>query len=1269
MCQAIKDGGRRCPIHRRETLIASAIAERDTGLNQAQVSNLFTELRREGRHTIFNDEGYWHAYLDSLALRSPDLETRQEVFAARDEADVPDTATMYALRRLHSRSAERARNLTAHLQTIADRKGWSLEETKEKFEDYHAATELSRRGVPEGYTVSAVRTARSLNLPQDKQSIAALGKLESEEVETERVPRITRKSPEHTAFIKEFGYEGGRLEIVFEGDPDRVYAYQNVPESTWEAISTSDNPDYQFTSLVRGREDYAYTSQEEAEADAYRIRCSGCGQFIARTGGHSCPDRVEEEASESPAPAEVESVTETAAKTTEPAEEVATQEEQAPVEETAEVAPETPVEEPSAASTINEAAVEEQRNPQPLEMPPPKHEFANYYNGRSLEAVNSSSWRLARYEGQLSDEDLERIKNAPEHATFLIRPEADENGENLYRTTPDGQRMMKYEVAFADPEGQYLFHRDYISGRTLVYPALKRQEDDGLTRDERIAASDKEREKRQELVDAGKIVELETTASATRTYRVDGNRPEAPQISWAKVRDFRRAINEGKTVTASVSWSFSRPRRSGNLPLCDDQGYSYPKGGYNEGEVYGNLTMRRKEDGTMELVHSERSLRCNCYYYRRNYRCEHVDYVARHAPNLGQQMMEPSSSGRPRRAPAARVPSVLGDLPSTLANRPDFTILPATEDRGTHISLTGGNYRNRRTSLAENLPTEFDTSTEEGKKELYRTRMMVGSSITAPPSSIINRALRYAPVETIVSLTYGGAGGIDYSATISGSVTLKKEEDGTVTVAERRLRCYCYDYRNNYDCIHIREVQDSYIAHALTSTTGVDSDAENAVSSAHSNMTYGMERSERRRLRDAVFFNTSIDNVDNARAEYSQEIETRRAQREEEERAARRAEAARQAAIREAKHKEAMQAFENHHARIRQNWENREPGYAENPEEFEKDYREALSRKRKGESPIAFRTENVLDGMASGEGSRGFGVELEFEIKDGVNRSEALRKIGQDLHAAGLTNTAGQQRYHAAENNGYKNWSFEKDCTVHGELVSPILKDTPEDWKQLQTAVEIVKKHGGVATLNAGSHVHVSTGSYMDSTAKHAELLRTVRANEDTIYRVASNPAVGRHRGTSWCRPNAIENNSDEVISKDVKEGHSVLGRNAHGRALNLTGSAQNDPNKSHVEFRTWDGTLDPAVIQQQIAFSVAMVEKADRAVEEKGSSSPVREVRSLGSHRNGSRLDVETEKKLRGAEFQKHHGHVAGFIDSLFRRKEDRKNASALFAITNWQS
>jgi hypothetical protein len=249
--------------------------------------------------------------------------------------------------------------------------------------------------------------------------------------------------------------------------------------------------------------------------------------------------------------------------------------------------------------------------------------------------------------------------------------------------------------------------------------------------------------------------------------------------------------------------------------------------------------------------------------------------------------------------------------------------------------------------------------------------------------------------------------------------------------------------------------------------------------------------------------------------------------------------------------------------------------------------------------------------------------------------------------------------YHSSRVAGYSDarnaWRLEHDSTVAGEVVSPILYDSPQTWQDLQTVCDIIRRHGGQATVRTGGHIHVSTGDYDHTVANHNRLLRMVHNHSDTLFRLAANPGRGgRHRGTYWCRPNQSPSTGYSQVS--------VAARNntGHGLALNLESIDGRD--NDHVEFRMWDGSLDPGVIQTQIKVSLGITDAAFREAHSPDLPNEGR-VDTVGTHavRHGRR-------RLSGAEWRESTRSFRNLVDNIFRRDVDKAQATSLFAVNRWQ-
>lgn len=336
-----------------------------------------------------------------------------------------------------------------------------------------------------------------------------------------------------------------------------------------------------------------------------------------------------------------------------------------------------------------------------------------------------------------------------------------------------------------------------------------------------------------------------------------------------------------------------------------------------------------------------------------------------------------------------------------------------------------------------------------------------------------------------------------------------------------------------------------------------------------------------------------------------------------------------------------------------------EVSYLDDPDVFQAAYASARERRAAGLPPVPYLTEDATGGLGARDGGRSFGVEIEFDFAPGTDHWTARRAIAREMHDAGLSPTTAPQGYHASAQAGYSDdpntWRLEEDSTVAGEIVSPILWDEPQTWRNLGTVCDIVKRHGGRATVRAGGHVHVSAHNYDHTVENHNRLLQMVGAHEDTIYRLSQNPYAADHRGLRWCYPNDVPSAGYTSISsaRNYNSSHNI------GVNMQSMHGGSND----HVEFRSWDASLDPGVIQAQVKLSLGLTEAAFRS-HATGTAIPEHRER-VGEH-----LATNPDRRrLAGQAWRDNTASFRRLADTLFHRAVDKAQVASLFAVTRWQS
>jgi hypothetical protein len=334
------------------------------------------------------------------------------------------------------------------------------------------------------------------------------------------------------------------------------------------------------------------------------------------------------------------------------------------------------------------------------------------------------------------------------------------------------------------------------------------------------------------------------------------------------------------------------------------------------------------------------------------------------------------------------------------------------------------------------------------------------------------------------------------------------------------------------------------------------------------------------------------------------------------------------------------------------------PSWAADDSGFKAAYDAARQRIADGESPIPYMREDATGGLGARDGGRAFGVEIEFDFPRSMShheRAAAIDAIGRDLQAEGLTRAAGQQSYHSASRSGYRDWTFEADGSVAGEIVSPKMYDEPQTWEQLDKVCDIVRRHGGVASRSAGSHVSVSMADYDHTVENHESLVRGVRHHEDLLYRLGQNTERRRHRRNSYTGPQpappAAGYGSVDNVARSNSRYYTVNLAHARGRATD------------RAEYRLWDATLDPAAIQSQVNLSLGMTDAAFRD-HSWGDANPI------GTHytRNRTQLGGRRGARLTGDAWTNDTNQVRQLADRLFWRTSNREQVAALYAATRWE-
>lgn len=319
--------------------------------------------------------------------------------------------------------------------------------------------------------------------------------------------------------------------------------------------------------------------------------------------------------------------------------------------------------------------------------------------------------------------------------------------------------------------------------------------------------------------------------------------------------------------------------------------------------------------------------------------------------------------------------------------------------------------------------------------------------------------------------------------------------------------------------------------------------------------------------------------------------------------------------------------------------------YTENPEQFQQD----LQRLR--DAPVPYYYDNVLNGS-----NITFGIELEF-----VNGNSDA--IAMELHAMGICSSPSMQRYHSARMEG--KWILESDGSVTsgrrgGELISPVLTDTPETWRQIEKICEVARRHGARVNTETGGHVHVGAEDALDGKRQRwRRFFKAATGFEEAFHRLAGGEQ-GRFRDSHYA-PSSLAQNRAGITTRLPQDGDTAefqnvirgIGRGKY-QSINLSPFCSS---KKTIEFRAFNGTLTPGIIQANVKYAAGVINTSVRSRIQQSEGLDVsdadrRRGRILNEYENNNRREDSSLMKA---------------MDAMFSRKEDKEHILSVIAKNSW--
>lgn len=200
--------------------------------------------------------------------------------------------------------------------------------------------------------------------------------------------------------------------------------------------------------------------------------------------------------------------------------------------------------------------------------------------------------------------------------------------------------------------------------------------------------------------------------------------------------------------------------------------------------------------------------------------------------------------------------------------------------------------------------------------------------------------------------------------------------------------------------------------------------------------------------------------------------------------------------------------------------------------------------------------------------------------------------------------------YELSNKKSLDRWILKNDVSVNttfggilygGEVISPILTDNVDDWKQLKQACDLIKSQMGMIRRNAGSHVHVGINILENNNDYIIKFIKLWTLYEHVIYRFAyGDYDTARPTLLTYASPaspmffealNDIKKIKKQLNYEELYQlffRYSTYTNSADEIRSGIEFSNCNqfeEKRKDTIEFRCPNGTLNEVVWQNNINF------------------------------------------------------------------------------------
>jgi Putative amidoligase enzyme. len=244
------------------------------------------------------------------------------------------------------------------------------------------------------------------------------------------------------------------------------------------------------------------------------------------------------------------------------------------------------------------------------------------------------------------------------------------------------------------------------------------------------------------------------------------------------------------------------------------------------------------------------------------------------------------------------------------------------------------------------------------------------------------------------------------------------------------------------------------------------------------------------------------------------------------------------------------------------------------------------------DTEISYLYENVFDGIEDIY----FGIEIEFQMPiktiDGDYIVNVLKSNGIEINTEIIEGRDGTRKYDT--------WQLMKESTCDWEIISPILNDSSDCWKQLEKVCYILKNQlRANIDDNTAIHLHIQKKQLLNEGKHYISLMNLYRYLEPFTYAFSAGEEsevslirVKKYAATLkfadknlWTKGMSQNEAKEEIRNGDC----DLVTYYFFTRLLGLNFSTKNT-NYRTVEFRTFNGTLSPTMIQSYLIYVINMI-------------------------------------------------------------------------------